>query len=421
MPSAEQADTGVAQDDTARDDTARDDTARDAGDGRDAADGRPLRVVMMARRRLGQHGGVERVVSGITSELRRQRPDWDVRAVHAFATTGFLEGLDGVSDLIAGVVLGWKVARSDADVVFVHCPECLWGARLLARFGNRPPLVAVWHGVGERAYLKLRPAGDRLVRALARFRATEERFALAAAAHVAVHPALVEDLAEEYRFTGPVTVVDNAVDDDLLARVSGARPDRSGEPFTAVWVGQAAYRKGLDVALAAVARARAAGADVRLVVAGVPPQGPADGVSWLGVRSPERIAAAYLDADVLLFPTRYESFGLVVVEAMAAGLPVVVSGDLPSGIVTDGRNGAVVSGHDPASYAEALLALAADRELAARTGEVNRGDARRFSLATTAAGYAAVARRVADGEQVAETGRAGTGQAPAAAAAAAGS
>jgi glycosyltransferase involved in cell wall biosynthesis len=106
------------------------------------------------------------------------------------------------------------------------------------------------------------------------------------------------------------------------------------------------------------------------------------------------MAEVYRDADLLLFPTRYESFGLVVIEAMAAGLPVIVSDAVPAGIVIDGRNGAVVAGHDPARYAAALRRLA-DPGRRAAMAEANRDDVRRFSIESAGAGYVALAESFA--------------------------
>ena len=161
-----------------------------------------------------------------------------------------------------------------------------------------------------------------------------------------------------------------------------------------MWVGETGYRKGLDVALAAVAQARRELPGLRLTVVGVPAGKAADGVDWLGVIPQDRMAEVYRDADLLIFPTRYDSFGLVVIEAMAAGLPVIVSGAVGSGIVTDGRNGVVIAEHDPSAYAAALKRLAHPQTRAV-IAEANREDARRFSIESAVAGYVAVAESFA--------------------------
>jgi UDP-glucose:(heptosyl)LPS alpha-1,3-glucosyltransferase len=82
--------------------------------------------------------------------------------------------------------------------------------------------------------------------------------------------------------------------------------------------------------------------------------GVADRAHFAGVRpDPERLVAA---ADCLVFPSRFDAFGNAVLEAMACGLPVVVSRRAGSAeVVTPGRNGAIVDApEDPAALAAAL-------------------------------------------------------------------
>ena len=361
---------------------------------------RPLTVVMVTRRPPTESGGVERVVAGLLKELARIRPAWRVDTVSAFPAHSRLAGMDGLADLVASLRLGWRVRHSTADVIFVHCPECLWGIRLLRRprrVQGSPPLVAVWHGAGPEPHLRLRRPGHPLAWALARIRTAAERRALRMDGHIAVHARVAEDLRSLYGLRDGVTIIENAVDAAILDRVSGPAEHPVGSGLNALWVGQSGYLKGLDVALAAVAEARRDLPELRLSVVGVAAGKPAQGVDWLGVLPPAKMAAAYRAADLLIFPSRYESFGLVTIEAMAAGLPVIVSDVIASGIVTDGRNGAVVAGHDPAGYAAALRRLA-DPALRAAIAQTNREDVRRFSAGSVGAGYAAVAESLAPGQ-----------------------
>jgi glycosyltransferase involved in cell wall biosynthesis len=361
---------------------------------------------MLTRRPAHDHGGVERVVRGLLEEIPRLRPEWRIEAVAAFRGAGPLEGFDGLSDVVAALRMGWTARRHRADVILVHCPECVWGLRLLAGPRALARTVVVWHGAGPVPYLVLRPEGNRLARALAWFRTSEERLALPLRQHVAVHRVVVDELAAAYGHHGPVDVIPNAM--DLRGRRPSVRGKGPGRPFTVAWVGQADLRKGLDVALEAVRRLRVEVPDARLLVAGVPAGATEPGVEWLGVLPPERVTEVYASADVFCFPTRYESYGLVVVEAMAAGLPVVVSDAVPPGIVTP-ANGWVVPGHDAGPYAEVLLRLAGDRDLLDRISRHNAVDVERFSLAAAAASWVELIERVtgADSGSVPVAGRPG--------------
>ena len=357
-----------------------------------AQPGRVFTVIMATRRAPSEIGGVERVVAGVVRELARVRPAWRVDTISAFRVGSRIEGMDGFSDVLAAFRLGWRLRGSTADIIFVHCPECLWGIRLLRRRRGTPPLIAVWHGAGPVPHLRLRRPGHPLARALAWLRTNGERCALAADGHVAVHVQVEECVRALYGLSAPVTIIDNGLDtkiQEYMARPASRQVRTARTGLNVLWVGQTGYRKGLDVAMAAVAEARADLPGLRLRVVGIPAGKAVDGVDWLGIIPPDCMAEVYRDADLFIFPTRYESFGLVVIEAMAAGLPVIVSDVIGAGIVTHGRNGVVVAGHHPAHYAEALRRLASP-EIRAEIGEANTEDVSRFSVEATGAGYVTV-------------------------------
>ncbi len=111
---------------------------------------------------------------------------------------------------------------------------------------------------------------------------------------------------------------------------------------------------------AVVARARSAGLErrVRLV-------GHVDDDRWL--------AAAYREARCTVLPSEYEAFGLVLLESMAEGTPVVATrvGGIPE-VVEDGRAGLLIPPRSPGELGTALRRLWQDRALAARLGEYGR-------------------------------------------------
>jgi D-inositol-3-phosphate glycosyltransferase len=103
-------------------------------------------------------------------------------------------------------------------------------------------------------------------------------------------------------------------------------------------------------------------------------------VSFLGAVEPEELAGLYLLADVVAVPSMTETFGLVALEAQAAGTPVVACavGGLAD-TVSDGVTGVLVEGRDPADFAAALRAVLADGRLRRRMGDAARENAARHT------------------------------------------
>lgn len=164
----------------------------------------------------------------------------------------------------------------------------------------------------------------------------------------------------------------------------------NGFSLRVIWVGTSAYNKGLDLALEACRIARARSQDVSLTVVGIPvestglePASDESWLTWLGAVSPGEMDALYSRHDILLFPSRHEAFGLAVLEAMAAGLPVIGSSVVQW--LVEGA-GEVVFAEDAKAYAEALMALA-QPERRHRLSSAALERARGFSWESSAAGY----------------------------------
>lgn len=86
-------------------------------------------------------------------------------------------------------------------------------------------------------------------------------------------------------------------------------------------------------------------------------------VKFMGYMSGERLSQAYASADIFVFPSRLETFGLVVVEAMAAGLPVVASrvGGVTD-VVQEGKNGYTFESGDTAKLVDGIRKIAVSHE-----------------------------------------------------------
>jgi glycosyltransferase involved in cell wall biosynthesis len=133
----------------------------------------------------------------------------------------------------------------------------------------------------------------------------------------------------------------------------------SGEPFSFVFVGTATRRKGFDLLIDSVERLLEEGLPFRIVVAGVMDESLFVGkkrvlqtIRHCGMIGHNELAAVLRNAHCLVLPSRFDSFGMVVPEAMACGLPVIVSDMVGAKqLVEDGRSGFVV----PAGSLNALM------------------------------------------------------------------
>jgi len=119
-------------------------------------------------------------------------------------------------------------------------------------------------------------------------------------------------------------------------------------------------------------------------------------VRWMGTLTAPALTALYADQDVFVLPTRHEGFPVALLEAMAAGLPPVVS-DIVSGVpevVEPGVNGERPPVGDVRAFALALAALDRDRSrLAAMSSAARQTVATRFDIRDRAADYQALYAR----------------------------
>jgi len=191
-----------------------------------------------------------------------------------------------------------------------------------------------------------------------------------------------------------VWVAPNAVDNDRFAKPSGGRAGRTG-PVRFLFAGRLESSKGIATLLDAWTRLRGdvelvivgagsldAAARARVAIADMPP------VRFAGHLGRDELADAYAAADVFVFPSVSDPWGLVVNEAMAAGLPVIAT-SAPGAIddlVIDRDNGRVVEPFDPGPLTGAMQDLADDEELRRSMGMRSRERIARSSPLDWAAG-----------------------------------
>ena len=151
----------------------------------------------------------------------------------------------------------------------------------------------------------------------------------------------------------------------------------------ALHVGRLIPQKGVDVLVEATARARAAGAALHLLVAGSGPEEQplrllAESLdvptSFLGFLDRSRLLDAYAAADLFCLLSRRETWGVVVNEAAAAGLPLLLSENVGASadLLVPDANGALVPPGDSTAAAAALLHFAREPELRSRYGDASR-------------------------------------------------
>lgn len=177
---------------------------------------------------------------------------------------------------------------------------------------------------------------------------------------------------------------------------AGSRTDL-GSPYV-LCVGTQEPRKNLETLVSAFARVRRARPDLQLAVAGT--NGPAkNGVIWLGYVGDDELAALYRGASVLAYPSRFEGFGLPIIEAMASGTPAVASAHES----LDEAAGDAALRADPGDadeFAEAIeLALREPDVLVARGLEHAAAFSRERCGKSVLAGYEAALARTHAGEE----------------------
>jgi glycosyltransferase involved in cell wall biosynthesis len=177
-----------------------------------------------------------------------------------------------------------------------------------------------------------------------------------------------------------------------------------GAPLRALFVGRLEPEKGLDVLLESLTLVAA---PVTLGLAGSGSLEPAlreavrrsclqRRVAFLGYTAQERLPGLYAQADVLVLPSVTtarvrETWGLVVNEAMCAGLPVVATtavGATAGGLVVDGETGLVVEEGDREALARSLDRLAGDGALRRRLGTNARAHVSLWSYEAAEAAFA---------------------------------
>lgn len=262
-----------------------------------------------------------------------------------------------------------RVGELGLDVYHAQHPLLLGAAA--ARWARRAgrPLVFSYHTRYER-YAHYVPGPARLVGELAVRQALA--FAGRAELVIAPAPAVARDLRARGLCTRlevvPTGVPLPAAYGEEVRRAWRARLALGFEGPLCLSVGRLAPEKNLAFLLAALARLRRTLPAVRLLLVGdgddrarlerlAQKIGLAEAVRFVGAVAHDAVGGYYLAADLFLFPSTSETQGLVALEALAAGLPVVaVRSEAATDLLTDGETG-ILTAEDPAAFARAAAEL----------------------------------------------------------------
>lgn len=334
----------------------------------------------------GVYGGIPSVIAMLA---KLPRPEFDTRVLVArecgFAQKYKFEGVEVEAVSSIGTAMSMPLAPAfpfsfakrarASDIVVHHAPFPLTdlGALLMPR---DTALIVHWHAevIGRPVIMKLL--------------APLFRHSLKRADRIIVSDqAIVENSPFLKNFAGKCVVVPYGCDAAHWSELTAAQReavDRLQEqhPKLVVAVGRLVSYKGYEVFLRAMQNV-----DAEAVIIGdgqlkadlnklAEELGVVDRVRFLGVLRPDEVKQYMHAAKVLAFPsvTEAEAFGLVQLEAMSAGKPVVNT-DLATAVpnvARDGKEGFTVPPNQPAAFAEALRRLLEQPDLATKLGEAGR-------------------------------------------------
>jgi len=364
----------------------------------------PLRIGVDAHAFSSPAGGVRRYVDELYWAMLANEPQLEVIAIGANAGTRLPPRVSGRRAVPFPTNLGWMAASvplsaQGARLDVFHAPAYtapLWGVRPLVltihdvSYERRPEWNAYKNDpLRRRFYRRSALTADRII--------TDSTFSkqeIVAAYAIPADRIVVVPLAAAPAFAPGRYDLD-------------AAPRNVRQPY-ALHVGDLHVRRNVSTALAAVleTRRRAPAHGLSLVCAGIDrgtgdelrAQATAAGdpaaLRLLGPLNEAALLNLYRGAAMLLYPSRYEGFGLPILEAMSCGIPVI-GADCASIPEVIGKAGLVVDALDVDAWVREIMAVMMTPVLAARLRDAGRARALEFSWTKTAEETLAVLREAA--------------------------
>jgi glycosyltransferase involved in cell wall biosynthesis len=381
-----------------------------------------MRIMLVPNSFLPAIGGLEITVARLAVELARQGHGVSVVTPSTPRRVCEEEPLEGIAVFRLPLCVPRLVRAAGARAFAASFGRLLlspvMGLAALARFRQilvrlKPDVVNL-HYIGENAvlcYLAGLPEGCRLVVSVhgndieryadrSRLSRYVTRVTLRMADQVLANSRamLAKTIEIEPSVVGKASVMPNGV--DLLEFDQKARFEHPRRYV--LCIGNLVPKKGQDILIRAFELLRRGHADVDLLLAGdgrergrcerlAAELGLGKAVRFLGAVCRDRIPELLAGTEMLVLPSRQEPFGIVLLEAMAAGKPIVatVVGGVPE-LVRDGKNGLLVNPEDPQALSEAICVLLEDTHLAERLGGEGRDLAQDYRWDAVAQRYIAI-------------------------------
>ncbi|MDB5104221.1 MAG: glycosyl transferase group 1 [Fibrobacteres bacterium] len=383
-----------------------------------------MRIVMMTNTYLPHVGGVARSVESFSTGLRELghnvmvvapefpgMPEKETDVVRVPAIQRF-NGSDFSVRLPVPGLLTDPLERFQPEIIHAHHPFLLGDTALRVASGRGIPLVFTHHTLYEEYTHYVSSESD----AIKRFVIDLSTGYANLCDHVIAPSESVSALLQQRGVTVPITVVPTGVDVDRFGRRSGKKfRNTQGIPeeaFVVGHIGRLAPEKNLMFLTRSVAAFLKARPEAWFLVAGTGPleeemkelfgsEGVLDRVRFPGILKGRDLVNAYASMDVFAFASKSETQGIVLVEAMAAGAPVVaVDASGVREVVRDGVNGRKLSIEDQDTFSSALAWVAdlppeARKTLTRNARKTARGLSNAVSSERLASVYASVIKKKA--------------------------
>jgi glycosyltransferase involved in cell wall biosynthesis len=276
-----------------------------------------------------------------------------------------------------------KVIEINPDIVHAQGSFFLYSTTA-ALVRNRYPTLLTVHGIVAKEFKFL--SGISFIFGIL-IHKPNERYVVSKVQNIIVVSLHAKNLISEMT-QSKIHVIPNGIDFEDIQNIL---PDKSTEFPYILYVGNLVKVKGVDLLVKAIPNIKKAIPNIRVFIGGLGPQEKElkklvkklnieENVKFLGFISGNEKYSYYKSTDLCVVPSFYETFGIVCLEAMACGKPVVASnvGGIPY-VVEDGKTGLLFECGNANDLAEKVIILLKNKEMREKMGKEGREKAKEFS------------------------------------------